>query len=198
MAAAARRDEEYLGRLRDHFAANRRIPSLQHIAALMGFASKAAASKLMQRLANEGFVERAPDAAAWIPGPRFFELPLVVERVRAGAPEMIEATSAQPFLVDQFLVRRPAAALLMPVRGDSMIEAGIHDGDLVVVERGKSANVGDFVIAIVDGEMTLKELARERGRYVLRPHNAAFRVIRPRQHLEIFGVVVALMRRYGS
>lgn len=192
------RDLAYLDRLRDYYAENQHIPSLQRIAALMGFASKAAASKLMERLAQAGFFERAPDDDAWVPSERFFERTLVDRAVRAGAPDPIEAAQGQRFLVDRYLVRQPSRTVMVPVKGDSMIEAGIHEGDIVVVERGKAAQAGDFVIAIVDNEFTLKELALEKGRFVLKPHNPAYPVIRPRGELEIFGVVVGLIRRYKS
>lgn len=192
------RDADYLGRLRDYYAENRRIPSFQRIAELMGFASKAAASKLMDRLAGAGFFERAPDDEAWIPGERFFERPLAEMAVRAGAPDMIEGSQGQLFLVDRYLVRQPSRTVMVPVKGDSMIDAGIHDGDIVVVVRTKAANAGDFVIAIVDDEFTLKELALEKGRFVLKPHNPAYPVIRPQGELEIFGVVTGLVRRFGG
>ena len=77
---------------------------------------------------------------------------------------------------------------MVPVKGDSMIDAGIHDGDLVVVERTKAAKSGDFVIAIVDDEFTLKELGLEKGKFILKPHNPAYPIIRPQGQLEIFGV----------
>lgn len=78
-----------------------------------------------------------------------------------------------------------------------MIGAGILDGDAVVVEKQTSAKDGDLVIAIIDNEFTLKRLASELGRPVLRPENKAYPVIRPRRELEIFGVVVGLFRRYS-
>lgn len=195
-AANPERDADYLGRLRDYYAENRRIPSFQRIATLMGFASKAAASKLMDRLAAVGFFERSPDDDAWVPGERFFERPLADLAVRAGAPDMIEASQGQLFLVDRYLVRQPSRTVMVPVKGDSMIDAGIHDGDIVVVVRTKAANAGDFVVAIVDNEFTLKELALEKGKFVLKPHNPAYPVIRPQGELEIFGVVSGLVRRY--
>ncbi|MEW6514281.1 MAG: S24 family peptidase [Pseudomonadota bacterium] len=195
-AANPERDADYLGRLRDYYAENRRIPSFQRIAELMGFASKAAASKLMDRLSNAGFFERAPDDDAWIPGERFFERPLADTAVRAGAPDMIESSQGQLFLVDRYLVRQPSRTVMVPVKGDSMIDAGIHDGDIVVVVRTRAANAGDFVVAIVDNEFTLKELAMEKGKFVLKPHNLAYPIIRPQGELEIFGVVTGLVRRY--
>lgn len=192
----SQRDRNYLDRLRDYYAENRRIPSLQRIAELMGFASKTAAKRLLERLAQAGFVEHAPDDDAWVPASRFFERHLAESAVRAGAPDMIEGAQGQLFLVDQYLVRQPSRTVMVPVRGDSMIDAGIHDGDIVVVERARAAQAGDFVIAIVDDEFTLKELGLERGRFILKPHNPAYPVIRPQGHLEIYGVVTGLVRRF--
>jgi len=191
-----RRDLRYLDILRDYFAENRRIPSFQRICDLMGFASKTAAKKLLGRLEAAGFVERAPDDDAWIPALRFFERPLAATSVRAGAPDMVEGTQGELFLIDQYLVRQPSRTVLVPVKGDSMIDAGIHDGDLVVVEKTRAAQSGDLVVAIVDDEFTLKELALEKSGFILKPRNPAYPVIRPRGQLEIFGVVVGLVRRY--
>ncbi|MBU0753278.1 MAG: LexA family transcriptional regulator [Gammaproteobacteria bacterium] len=193
---APNRDTEHLDRLRDYYAENRHIPPFQRLSELMGFASKAAASALMGRLEDAGFVEKAPDNGAWIPSSRFFERSLAETAVRAGAPDMIEGSQGELLLIDQYLVRTPSRTVMVPVKGDSMIDAGIHDGDLVVVERTKAAKAGDFVIAIVDDEFTLKELATERGKFILKPHNPAYPVIRPKGQLEIFGVVTGLVRRY--
>ncbi len=190
------RDSDYLGRLRDYYVEARRIPSHQRIAALMGFASKTAAKKLLARLESAGFLERTPDDDAWMPAARFFERPLADVAVRAGAPDMIDGMGGEPFLVDQYLVRQPSRTVMVPVKGDSMIDAGIHDGDVVVVERSKAAMAGDFVIAIVDNEFTLKELGLERGHFILKPHNPAYPIIRPQGELEVFGVVTGLVRRY--
>ena len=123
--SAANNDTEHLGRLRDYYAENRRIPSFQRLAELMGFASKAASSKLLERLESAGFVERTPDDDAWIPGARFFERQLAQIAVRAGAPEMIDSGGGEPFLVDQYLVRQPSKTVMVPVKGDSMLDAGI-------------------------------------------------------------------------
>lgn len=190
------RDADYLGRLRDYYQDARRIPSHQRIAELMGFASKTAAKKLLHRLEGAGFIERTPDDDAWMPARRFFERTLANTAVRAGVPDMIEGGAGEPFLVDDYLVREPSRTLMVPVKGDSMVDAGIHDGDIVVVERTRAAKAGDFVIAIVDDEFTLKELDIERGRFILKPHNKAYPVIRPKGQLEIFGVVTGLVRRY--
>ena len=78
-----------------------------------------------------------------------------------------------------------------------MFDAGILEGDLVVLERQHAANAGDIVVAIVDDEFTIKYLDRERDGFVLRPANKAYPVIRPKGQLEIFGVMVGLVRRMG-
>ncbi len=192
------KDLDYLDRLRDYYSEYRHIPTIQRIAELMGFASKNAANKLLERLSKAGFITRSPDDAAWVPDSRFFERPLVDAFVRAGGPDRIEATGSAPFFVDDYLVRTPSKTIMVPVKGDSMIDAGIHDGDLVVIERGQAAMPGDFVVAIVDDEFTLKELSTEADQFILKPHNKAYPVIRPKGHLEIYGVVTGLVRRYRT
>jgi repressor LexA len=191
------RDPEHLAKLRDYYAEARRIPSQQRIAELVGF-SKAAARKLLERLEAHGYLDRTPDDDAWVPARRFFERPLAEASVPAGQPVPANDVGGEPFYVDEYLIRSPSRTSLIPLRGDSMIDAGIHDGDLAVVDRGLSARAGDFVIAIVDNEFTLKELATERGKFVLRPHNKAYAVIRPAGSLEIYGVMVGLVRRYAA
>ena len=77
-----------------------------------------------------------------------------------------------------------------------MIEAGVLDGDTAVVERTASARAGDFVAALVDGQCTVKELRYECDRPVLVPHNRHCKTLRPRQDLQILGVVTGIVRRY--
>ena len=81
--------------------------------------------------------------------------------------------------IDDYLISRPSQTVLVRVQGDSMIEAGILEGDFVVVEKAASARRGDIVVAIVDNQFTLKRLDLERGKFILRPENKAYPVIRP-------------------
>ncbi len=192
------RDDEHLQSLRDYYASNRRIPSLQRIAALLGFSSRSAAVKLMGRLADEGFVERTVDDDAWIPGSRFFARPMIDASVPAGVPVSAIDVGSQPLVFDEYLVRKPNETFVIPIKGDSMVEAGIFDGDLAVVERSTKAKVGDFVIANVDNEFTLKELVREKGAYALKPHNQKYPLIHPQGSLQVIGILVGLVRRYKT
>ncbi len=86
---------------------------------------------------------------------------------------------------------------VLKVRGDSMIEDGIHDGDFVIIARRERAENGDMVVAMVEGEVTLKRFYAEKGRVRLQPANAAMRPIYVEQgHVAVQGIVVGLMRRF--
>jgi repressor LexA len=187
-------DGQYVARLQSYYAKHRVLPSYAGIGKLVGLSSKASVAGLVQRLKAEGLVESTPDKRLK-PGPRFFDRP-VAEGIRAGAPE--SATDSPPELlsVDRHLIPNPARSVLITVKGDSMIDAGIHPGDIVIVEKRTTANVGQIVVAIIDNEFTVKRLARERGQFVLRPENKAYAPIRPKGNLEIFGVVVGQFRKY--
>jgi len=188
-------DGAYLKRLQDYYARFRGLPSYNRLSELLGLASRSAVSKVLQRLRQAGYLERTPDDV-WVPAARFFERPVADASVPAGRPVSIAEAGTAPFAIDQYLVATPSRTVLVPVRGDSMIEAGICEGDVAVVECEARAAPGDIVVAVVDGEYTLKTLEREADRYVLKPANARYETIRPKGRLEIFGVVVGLVRKY--
>jgi repressor LexA len=187
-------DGQYLAKLQDYYAKHRVLPSYASIGELVGLSSKASVAEMLMRLKAEGFVKSTPDRRLK-PGKRFFERP-VAESVRAGQPSPATDAAPDALAIDEYLVPNPSRTILIRVKGDSMIDAGIHADDVVVVEKRSSANVGDIVVAILDNEFTLKRLAREKGRIVLRPENKAYPVIRPKGDLEIFGVVVGQFRKY--
>lgn len=186
-------DSQYLVRLQDYYARHRILPSYAAIGELVGLRSKASVADMVLRLKAEGFLESSPDRRLK-PGRRFFERPLA-ESVRAGLPSPAADSRPETLSIDEYLVPHPSKTVLITVKGDSMIDAGIHPGDVVVVEK-RAADVGDIVVAIVDNEFTLKRLAMEKRHAVLRPENRAYPVIRPKGDLEIFGVVVGQFRKY--
>lgn len=189
------KDNEYLAKLQDYYAGWKSIPSYAKLCEVFGIASKSWVKAVLTRLNAAGFIERTPDGA-WIPTRQFFARPLAESSVQAGMPVPVTATQGEYFIIDEMLIDTPSETTLIPVKGDSMIEAGIHDGDVAVVEKRNLANVGDIVVAIVDNEFTLKTLAKERGKYILRPANQAYPVIRPQGTLEIFGILIGLIRKY--
>jgi len=149
---------------------------------------------MLARLKADRYLKSTPDKRLK-PGPRFFERD-VAESVRAGTPTGVPDPVLDTLTIDAHLISQPSKTVLVKVKGDSMLEAGILDGDTVVVEKRASANVGDIVVAIIENEFTLKRLAREKGRLILRPENKAHPIIRPKEDLEIFGVVVGQFRNY--
>ena len=187
-------DGQYLARLRGYYARHRILPSYARIGALVGLNSKASVAGMVLRLKGEGFLESSPDRRLK-PGRRFFERS-VGENVQAGMPSPASDAGSDTLTIDEHLIANPSKTVLIKVKGDSMIDAGIHAGDVVVVEKRSTANAGDIVVAIVDNEFTLKRFGREKGRVVLRPENKAYPVIRPSGETEIFGVVVGLFRKY--
>jgi len=189
-------DTDYLNNLQDYYAEHRVFPPYSAIGERLGLKSKSSVAALVARLKLAGFLEATPDKRLK-PGPRFFERTLADSAVRAGLPHPADSGSAT-LTIDEYLIERPSSTVLVRVKGDSMIDAGIHEGDIVVVERRPSANAGDMVVAIVDNEFTLKYLEKDKGDYVLKPANPAYPVIRPKGQLEIFGVVVGMVRKYKN
>lgn len=192
--SAVSNDKAYLDKLRDYHAAHGVVPPYSTLMQLMGFRSKSPAAALVNRLKLAGYLESAPDRRLR-PGKRFFERP-IYDSVPAGLPSQAGDDRHDEITIDEYLVAHPSQTVLVTVKGDSMTGAGIQAGDIVVVEKGAPAKPGDIVIAIVDNEFTLKYLDKEKGRFILRPANLAYPVIRPRGDLEIFGVVVGQFRKY--
>jgi repressor LexA len=189
-------DDQVLARLRDYYAAHRVLPSFSHIQRLLGMSSKSRVAEVIARLREAGFLGMSPERRL-CPTPRFFER-AVLGPVRAGLPEAATEGASEHLNLDAYLIRNPSRTELVRVRGDSMDGAGIRDGDLAVVERLRHARVGDIVVAIVDSEFTVKYLARERDKHVLKPAHPDYPVIHPRGALEIYGVVVGIVRKLIS
>jgi len=187
-------DGQYLARLRDYYAKHRVLPSYARIGTLVGLNSKASVAGMVLRLKGEGFLESSPDRRLK-PGRRFFERSMD-ESVQAGLPSPASDAGSDMLTIDEHLIANPSRTVLVKVKGDSMIDARIQAGDVVVVEKRRSAQVGEIVVAILDNEFTLKRFGREKGRAVLRPENKAYPVIRPTGEAEIFGVVVGMFRKY--
>lgn len=189
------KDTEYLSRLQDYYADWKSIPSYARLCEVFGIASKSWVKAILTRLGEAGFIDRTPDGA-WIPTRQFFARPLAESTVQAGMPVSVTDTQGEYFVIDEMLIDTPSKTTLITVKGDSMIDAGIHDGDVAVVEKRMTANIGDIVVAIVDDDFTLKTLDRENGEFILRPANPSYPVIRPHGKLEIFGVLTGLIRKY--
>lgn len=120
--------------------------------------------------------------------------------VRAGFPSPAEDFTVKPIDLTEVLITHPQATFLIRVRGDSMREAGVMDGDMLVVNRALKPRHGQVVVAVVDGEFTVKYLHQQAGCIKLQAANASFADITPQagQTLEIWGVVTASITRLAT
>ncbi len=132
-----------------------------------------------------------------IVNPEALELPLLLISTPAGFPSPAQDDMEEPIDLGAWLVEQPAASYVMRVDGHSMAGAGINDGDYIVVSRAKKPRVGKIVVALVHGDRTLKRLRSREGRHWLVAEADGYPDIIVDEHVEIWGVVVGLARRYG-
>lgn len=124
-------------------------------------------------------------------------LPLYLSPVEAGFPSPADDFLDRRLDLHKFLVRNESATFFLRAHGESMINAGIHDGDLLVVDRSESAGHNRIVIAAVDGELTVKRLIRRRNRVLLAPENPDYPEIDITEHeyVHIWGVVTYVVHK---
>lgn len=186
-------DTDYSTQLIAFYHKNRRMPSYTEMMALFGFKSKNAVYRVVTKLVAAGIV--AKDALGkLIPSAHFDELPMAGS-VKAGLPAPGELLT-DTLNIEGYLVQKREQTYLLEVDGDSMIDAHIADGDMVIAERTNRAKEGDIVIAQVDGEFTMKYFRTKGGKVWLEPANKAFKNIYPEYELTIVAVVRGIMRKY--
>jgi repressor LexA len=197
-----KRQREILDYLNEFIQQHGYAPSLEEIGQRFGLSSLATVHKHMTNLEAKGFIKRAwnrsrsVELLAGPSGGRAVDVPLL-GYVAAGSP--IEAVNtAETIAVPESLLGNRRDTYVLRVRGNSMIDEQIRDGDWVVVEDRKTANNGEMVVALLDNtDVTLKTFYRDNGRIRLQPANAAMQPIYANpEDVTIQGVVVGVMRRY--
>jgi repressor LexA len=171
-----------------------RMPSFSEIGGLTGLRSKNAVSKLVDKLDQLDILKK-DEKGRLIPRSLAASVRMLGS-VEAGFPSPAEEELADTLSLDDLLIENPDATFMLRVSGDSMSDAGILPGDMVIVDKGQTAKSGDIVIAEVDGQWTMKYL-RKRGESVtLIPANAKYKPIKPKNELKIAGIVTAVVRKY--
>ena len=180
--------------IRDHD----RFPSYREIGRRFRLASSATVSQHLEALVRKGFLARTARRLALAPGHRPVRGVPIVGKVPAGLPILAHETR-EGWLDIAALTRDDAAHFAVKVKGDSMRDAGIFDGDYVVVRRQDDAEDGDVVVAYLNGEEATVKVMRKQGRAVeLQPRNPAYAPLRidsRRAGLRIGGKVVGLVRK---
>ncbi len=178
----------------DFYHTEKRMPSYSEMMHLFGFKSKNAVYRLVQKMLDAGVVAQ-DHIGRLLPTERFTELPMA-GFVKAGLPSSVDELTDSVDL-NTLLIRKRSETFILEVDGDSMIDAHIEPGDMVVVERSGTARDGDIVIALVDGESTMKYFRKDKsGRIYLEPANKKYHNIYPEHDLEITGIVKGVVRRY--
>jgi SOS regulatory protein LexA len=186
----------YKKKITDFYKAHKRVPGYSEIMSLVGFKSKNAVYKLINKLVEDGIFQK-DSKGKLTPSHLHGEVP-VLGLVEAGLPtvaeeDLLDATSIEDFLLGD----SKDTTYMLEVKGESMIEAHIAEGDMVLVERTSNPKVGDIVIAEVDGGWTMKYYRVDKmGRPFLEPANKKFKPIYPEYELNIGAVVKAVIRKY--
>jgi SOS regulatory protein LexA len=194
-------DETYAGykhKILNFYRNNRRMPGYKEIMKMLGFRSKNAVYKLINKLVADDVLEKDSDGHL-TPMKIFGEVPLL-GLVEAGIPTSVDPNTLDTFNLQDFLIKDSDKTYLLEVKGDSMIEEGILEGDMVIAERTDAACDGDIVIAEVDGGWTMKYLRYEKngknGRPYLMPANKNYKPIYPEYDLKIAAIVKGVIRKY--
>ncbi len=188
--------EKKIKDLKAFYRANGRMPGYTEMLDIFQYRSKNAVYKLLKRL-HVLQVVRKEASGKISPGPRLLGAVQLLGTIKAGFPVEVEEQQVEMINLDEFLVRNPDTTFMLVVSGDSMVDAGIYEDDLVLVERQETARSGDIVVAQVDGEWTLKYFMRRKNeKPCLEPANKRYKTIYPGQELLIGGIVKAVIRKY--
>jgi repressor LexA len=185
---------DYQSKIANFYKRNRRMPNYKEIMMLTGFKSRNAVFKLLARLEEDGVIEK--DSKGFLIPKRLFGEIKVLGTIAAGFPSPAEEETIDTITIDEWLIKNKEATYLLKVNGDSMIDAGIMDGDMVLLDRSKTAGNGDIVVAEIDGAWTMKYLRKDGSKVMLVPANKKYKPIIPTQELTIAAVVIAVIRKY--
>ena len=196
---ATERQQRILDVIRAFTAEHGYPPSVREIGERVGLSSSSTIHAHLKALEKRGLISRDPTKPRALrseqpaPLPDAVVMP-IVGKVAAGVPITAEEHLEGEFVLPTAFVPRGSNAFMLRVQGDSMIEAAILDGDLILVRPQKMASNGEIVVAMVDGEATVKRFYREDGRVRLQPENRSMTPIYA-SDVEIIGRVEAVVRR---
>jgi repressor LexA len=171
-----------------------RMPTYSEIAEIIGVRSKSVVHFWVAKLLSAGILQKDAKGFLFLSrNPRALKL---AGEVCAGFPSPAEEELRDIISFDEYLIRNPETSFLLSVTGDSMIEAGIREKDLVIVEKNKEPQNGDIILAEVDGNWTMKYFRRRGKILTLEAANSKYSPIIPRTDLRIAGVITAVVRKY--
>lgn len=183
----------YQTKIENFYQGNKRMPTYSEMTKLFGFKSKNAVFRIVEKLMEAGLVAK-DHLGRLIPSETFGEIPKL-GLVKAGFPSEVEELQ-DTINLDDFLIGNKGLTYMLEVDGDSMTDAHIEKGDMVLVEKTNQARDGEIVIAEVDGEFTMKYFRQSGIKTWLEPANKNFKPIYPTQSLNIIAKLKAVIRKY--
>lgn len=212
--------EQHSKKIAGFFSKNKRMPSYSEMMVLFGYRSKNAVYRIVDKLITAGIVAKdtlgrivPKDIEIFTDSNLKEKLRIIADDMQDGIPMLGLVTAGLPADIDAVNIEamdrinvdslllgtnsiKRKSSFFLTVDGDSMIDAHIDDGDMVLVERTQQAKHGDIVIAFIDGEWTMKYLRTKNNTSWLEPANKKYKPIYPEQQLEIVAVVKAVIRKY--
>lgn len=185
--------QDYKTKLLNFYEREKRMPTYTEMMHLFDFKSKNAVARLVEKFIDEGIATK-DHLGRLIAGETFDSIPLLGS-VKAGFPSDVEELR-DTINIQEYLMPQKVNIYILTVDGDSMIDAHIADGDMVLVEKTNTAKDGDIVIANVDGEFTMKYFKKKGDKVWLEPANKDFKPIYPTMYLNITAIVKAVIRKY--
>ncbi|PIR85358.1 repressor LexA [Candidatus Kaiserbacteria bacterium CG10_big_fil_rev_8_21_14_0_10_45_20] len=188
-------DIQYQRKITQFYRSHWRMPSYSEIMDITGLKSKDSVFKLTSRLTKLGVLSKDRRGRI-LPASVMTEV-RVLGLVEAGIPATAEEEVLDTLSLDEYLVQDRDSSFLLRVKGDSMKDAGIIEGDMVLVEKTNNPKLGDIVVAEVDGGWTMKYYRKDKnGSVYLEPANDAYENIYPEGELNISAVVKGVIRKY--
>jgi repressor LexA len=181
-------------KLEDFYSKNKRMPTYSEMMKLFSFKSKNAVFRIVNKLIEAGIVAK-DHLGRLIPTKSFGEISML-GLVTAGLPATVEEEMTDTINLDDFLIDKKEFTYMLEVDGDSMIDAHIEKGDMVIVEKANQAKDMQIVIAEVDGEFTMKYFRKVGAKVWLEPANKNYKPIYPTQSLNVVAVLKAVIRKY--
>lgn len=187
-------DEKHIQGITKFYRAHARIPTYAELLALTGYTSRASVFALIARLIERSMLQK-DNHGHLAPGPQLFARPRL-GIVEAGFGYDADTIPDEMHAIDNYLIDKPDATFLLTVKGESMKDAGILPGDVVVAERTTEARNGDIIVAEVDGSWTMKYYRNENGKITLIPANRTMKPYSPRESFVIAAIVKGIVRKY--
>jgi SOS regulatory protein LexA len=181
--------------LNNFYIKHRRMPSFGEMMSLFGYKTKSAVAYMVSKLIKNGIVYK--DKTGKLIPKNLGEVK-ILGLVEAGFPSHAEEELIDTISLDEYLIENSDASFILRVKGDSMIDAGIVEGDLIIVERGRKPKVGDIVIAYIDGGYTMKYFKLKNQKPILEPANHNYKPMVPKEELKIEAVVTGVVRKYKN